>query len=169
MIEPVRVPTRTDSPRRTASRMAIRNESRGAPTSEAMAMRFAPTAMAIAPLSVPKSKPATNTASTGRAVMAPATGLTSEVSTCKALRSAVRWVPRDTSWADAMPSPSSVTCARLCHENTLVFVPASYQLVRSGASVQFKFGSGRTVFFRIICAFVGTSGVTFQKSFVTCG
>lgn len=121
MIEPVRVPTKTDTPSRNASRMAIRNESRGAPTSDAMAMRFAPTAIAMAPLSVPATNPITNTATTGSAVTAPATGLTRDVSKRRELRSATRCDPREISPSNPRLGLFLATLHRDRHDFTLVF------------------------------------------------
>src|ERR1035437_4502785 len=74
----------------SASMIAKRIESRGAPTKDTMAIKFAPMAIEIAVRAVPTERPKMKMATKGIAVMAPATGVSRETSTFSVLRSAER-------------------------------------------------------------------------------
>src|SRR3974390_1073272 len=80
---PVTDPAKTDAPITPASRIARRIGSRGAPTSEMMAIRVAPRRREIAVPILPAPTPTRNRATTGNAVTAPTTG-------CRSGRRALR-------------------------------------------------------------------------------
>src|ERR1019366_7622265 len=82
---PVADPRKTDKPMASASQRARPIDRRGAPTRDTMAIRLAPTAIEIAARVLPSASPSTNTPTSGSAVMAPVTGVTSLRSTLSEL------------------------------------------------------------------------------------
>src|ERR1035437_6759507 len=97
----------------SASMIAKRIESRGAPTKDTMAIKFAPMAIEIAVRVLPTERPKMKMATKGIAVMAPATGESRETSTFSVLRSAERVLITEVARRGAAGSErSSQTLAR---------------------------------------------------------
>ena len=102
------------------STIARRSESRGAPTRETMAIKFAPIAMAMALGALVTARPNAKTATNGSTVIAPATGVMSEKLIFSELRGA-DWVliteiaPPSPVEGGVSSTPSAIT-ARYRHD-----------------------------------------------------